>query len=105
VCGAQVGICRVNHFLIAIVGVGIQVGPLDTAATNMPIVAAPGDYDDGEIGEMIERGNPKYTGKSCPSVALSTTNPTCCPDVNPGLCGGKPATNRLSYRTGKTYVE
>jgi hypothetical protein len=30
---------------------------------------------------------------------LSTTNPTCCPDANPGRHGGKPATNRLSYGT------
>jgi hypothetical protein len=28
-----------------------------TAATNRPIVPAPGDYDDGEIGGMIGRGN------------------------------------------------
>jgi hypothetical protein len=33
----------------------IQLGPLDTAATNRPIVPAPGDYDDGEIGGMIGR--------------------------------------------------
>jgi hypothetical protein len=64
------------------------LGPLGTAATNMPIVPAPGDYDDGEIGGMIG-----------PSAALSTTNPTCCPDANPGRRGGKPATNRLSYGT------
>jgi hypothetical protein len=38
------------------VGGGIQ-GPLGTAATNRPIVPAPADYDDGEIGEMIGRGN------------------------------------------------
>jgi hypothetical protein len=25
---------------------------------------------------------------------LSTTNPTCCPDANPGRRGGKPASNR-----------
>jgi hypothetical protein len=31
------------------------LGPLDTAATNRPIVPAPGDYDDGEIGGMIGR--------------------------------------------------
>jgi hypothetical protein len=37
-------------------GGGIQ-GPLGTAATNRPIVPAPGDYDDGEIGGMIGRGN------------------------------------------------
>jgi hypothetical protein len=45
------------------------------------------------------QGKPKYSEKSCPSAALSTTNPTCCPDVNPGRRGGKPATNRLSYGT------
>jgi hypothetical protein len=30
------------------------MGPLGTAATNRP---APGDYDDGEIGGMIGKGN------------------------------------------------
>jgi hypothetical protein len=43
--------------LIGIVGSGIQLGPLGTAATNRPIVPALGDYDDGEIGGMIGRGN------------------------------------------------
>jgi hypothetical protein len=65
------------------VGGGVQLGLLSTAATNRPIVPAPGDYDDGEIGGlMIGRGNP-----------------TCCPDANPRRRGGKPATNRLSYGT------
>jgi hypothetical protein len=75
------------------------LGPLDTAATNRPIVSAPGDYDDGEIGGMIGRGNRTTRRKPSPSAALSTTNPTCCPDANPGRRGGKPATNRLSYGT------
>jgi hypothetical protein len=35
---------------------------------------------------------------------LSTTNPTCCPDANPGRRGGKPATNRLSYGTAYVYI-
>jgi hypothetical protein len=43
-------------FLIGLLGSGIQV-PLGTAATNRPIVPVPGDYDDGEIGGMIGRGN------------------------------------------------
>jgi hypothetical protein len=34
-------------------GGGVQLGPLGTAATNRPIVPAPGDYDDGEIGGMM----------------------------------------------------
>jgi hypothetical protein len=34
------------------------LGLLGTAVTNMPIVPAPGDYEDGEIGVMkIGRGN------------------------------------------------
>jgi hypothetical protein len=51
-------------FLICIVGGGggVQLGPLGTAATNRPIVPAPGDYDDGEIGGMIGRGN-RSTGR------------------------------------------
>jgi hypothetical protein len=44
-----------NVFFIGIVGGGVQLGPLGTAATNRPTVPAPGDYDDGEIGGMIGR--------------------------------------------------
>jgi hypothetical protein len=29
---------------------GVQFGPLGIVATNRPIVPAPGDYDDVEIG-------------------------------------------------------
>jgi hypothetical protein len=48
----------INFFLIRIVGGGVQLGPLDTAATNRPIAPTPGDYDDGEIGGMvIGKGN------------------------------------------------
>jgi hypothetical protein len=39
------------------VGGGVQLGPLGTAAANRPILPAPGDYDDGEIGGMIGKGN------------------------------------------------
>jgi hypothetical protein len=46
------------------VGGGIQ-GPLGTAATNRPIVPAPGDYD-GEIGGMIGRGNLSTRRKPSP---------------------------------------
>jgi hypothetical protein len=42
------------------------LGPLVTAATNRPIVPAPGDYDDGEIGGMIGRGNRSTRRKSAP---------------------------------------
>jgi hypothetical protein len=52
--------------LIGIVGGGVQLGPLGTAATNTPIVPAPGDYDDGEIGGMIGRGNRSTRRKPAP---------------------------------------
>jgi hypothetical protein len=42
---------------------------------------------------------PKFSDKTCPNAALSTTDPTCCLEANPGRCGGKPVTNRLSYAT------
>jgi hypothetical protein len=80
------------------------LGPLGTTATNRPIVPAPGDYDDGEIGGLMIGGETEVLEKTCPSAALSTTNPTCCPYTNPGRRGGKPATNSLSYGTAFLYL-
>jgi hypothetical protein len=62
------------------------------------------DYDDGEICGMIGRGKSKYAEKTCPSAALSTTNPTYCPDANPARRGGKPTSNSLSYGTAYTNI-
>jgi hypothetical protein len=78
------------------------LGPLGTAATNRPIVTAPGDYDDGEIGGMIGRGNQSTRRKPAPIPLCPPQTPTCCPDVNPGRPGGKPATKRLSCGTALT---
>jgi hypothetical protein len=36
---------------------GVLFGPLGIATTKRPIVPVPGDYDDGESGGMIGRGN------------------------------------------------
>jgi hypothetical protein len=49
-------------FFFGVVGGGVQLGPLGTAATNRPIVPAPGNYDDGEIGGT----------KSVPVVKISS---------------------------------
>jgi hypothetical protein len=75
----------------------VQFGPLGTAATNRPIVPAPGDYDDGEIGGMIGRGN-RSTRRKPASVSL-------CPPQIPhadrtrtwAAAVGSQRTNRLSY--------
>jgi hypothetical protein len=53
-------------FLIGIVGGGVQLCPLGTAATNRPIVPPPGDYDDGEIGGIIGRRNRSTRRKPAP---------------------------------------
>jgi hypothetical protein len=42
------------------------LGPLGYAATNRPIVLAPDDYDDGEIGGMTGRGNQSTRRKPAP---------------------------------------
>jgi hypothetical protein len=61
-------------YLISIVDGGIQLGSLSTAATNTPIVPTPGDYDDGEIGGMIGRGNRTTRRKPAPM-------PVCAPQT------------------------
>jgi hypothetical protein len=51
------------------------------------------------------QGKPKYLGKTCPSAALSTTNPTWLDlGSNRGRRGGKPTTNSLSYGTAMSRI-
>jgi hypothetical protein len=50
---------------VCVIHIG-SLGPLGTAATNIPIVTAPEDYDDGEIGGMIGRGNRSTWSKPAP---------------------------------------
>jgi hypothetical protein len=58
------------------VGGGVQLGSLGTAATNVPIVPAPGDYDDGEIGGMmIDKGNRSTRRKPAPVPLCSPQTP------------------------------
>jgi hypothetical protein len=74
-----------------------KLGPLGTSATEWPIVPAPGDYDNGEIGGIkIGRGNQRTRRKPDPA-------PLCPPQIPLDQtrartqAGGKPGTNRLSY--------
>jgi hypothetical protein len=75
--------------------------PLGTAANNKPIMPALGDYDDGEIGGTIGRGNRSTRRKPAPVPLCPSQTPHVCPDANPYRRGGKPASNRLSYGTAK----
>jgi hypothetical protein len=55
-------------FFNSLVGGGVQLGPLGTAATDWPIVPASGDYNDGEFcGMKIGRGNRSTRRKPAPA--------------------------------------
>jgi hypothetical protein len=88
-----------KFFLIGVVGRGVQLGPLCTAATNRP--------SQSRVIMMMEKlvewlaGETEVSEETCPSAALPTTNPTWCPDANSGRRGEKPASNRLTY--GSVY--
>jgi hypothetical protein len=71
------GMSTRKHFLIGIVGGGLQLCPIGTAATNRPIVPNPGWlwwwrnwWNDNWQGKL------KYSEKTCPRATLSSTNPT-----------------------------
>jgi hypothetical protein len=61
------------------------LGSISTAATNMPIVPTPGDYDDEEIdGMMIGRGNLSTWRKPAPVPLCPPQNPYVVPGTEPG---------------------
>jgi hypothetical protein len=89
----------ITLLIVSLLGGGVQLGPLGTAATDWPIVACPGWLWWWRIWWNEDwQGKAKYSKKTRPSATLFTTNPTWRdPGSNPGRRGGKPATNRLSY--------
>jgi hypothetical protein len=76
-------VIKQKQLKIGILGGGIQ-GPLSTEATNRTIVPAPSDYDDGEIGGMIGRGNRSTWRKPAP-VPLCSPQTHMLPRRKPGL--------------------
>jgi hypothetical protein len=71
-------------FPIGIVGGGVQLGPFGTTATNRPIVPAPGDYDDGEIGGMFGRGDRSILRIPAPVPLCPPQTPHALPGREPG---------------------
>jgi hypothetical protein len=57
-------------------GGGVQLGPLGTAA--------PDDYDDGEIGGMIDRGNRNTLGENLPQCRFTHHEAYMLPGREPG---------------------
>jgi hypothetical protein len=92
--------------LIRILGGGVQLGPLGTAATNRPIVPDPGDYDPIMMEKLVDwlAGETEVVGESLTQCRFVHHNPTCYPDANPGRRGGKPATNHLTYGTASSKL-
>jgi hypothetical protein len=61
------------------------LGPLGIAATNRPIVPAPGDYDDGEIGGMMMGRGTEVLGENLPQCRFVHHKPHMLPGREPGL--------------------
>jgi hypothetical protein len=79
-------------FLIGIVGGGVQLVSLGTAAINRPIMPAPGDSDDGE-NDGIGRGNRRTLRKppQCRFVHHKS-------HMLPGREPGPPSINRTALK-------
>jgi hypothetical protein len=93
---------REFNFLIGIVGGGVQLGPLGTAATKRPIVPSPGDYDNGEIGGMmIGKGNQSTRRKPAPVPLYPPQTPHAARTRTQASGVGSQPLNNLSYGTAK----
>jgi hypothetical protein len=91
-----------NFILICIVGGGIKVH--STLRPLNDLLCQPRVIMIMEKSVNDWQGKPKYSEKTCPSAALSTTNPTCCPYANPGRRGGKPASNRWASARPSQFI-
>jgi hypothetical protein len=81
--------CYLNYAMIIFYyfSHGVRLGPFSTAATVWPIVPGLDDrwwWLRSNWWKEDWQGKPKYSEKNCPSVTLSTTNPTW-PGLEPGL--------------------
>jgi hypothetical protein len=89
---------RHSFFLIGIVGGGVQLVPLDTAATN-GLLCQP------RVIMMMEKlvewlaGETEVLGENLLQSRFVHHKPHMLPNANPRRRGGKPATNRLNYGT------
>jgi hypothetical protein len=87
---------------------GVRLSPLATAATVWPTVPAPDDiwwWLWSNRWNANWQGKLKYSDKTCPTVTLSTTNPTWSdPGSNPSRHDGKSASNLKVWHDVTTYI-
>jgi hypothetical protein len=75
---------HIPFFIIGIVGGGVQLGPLGTAATRRPIVPVLGDYDDGELVEWLA-GETEVLRENLPQCRFVHHKPHMLSGHEPGL--------------------
>jgi hypothetical protein len=81
---------------------GVGLVPKHGRLLTLVYYAFPRLYEFGQRrwNDILTGENRRTRIKTCPSVTLSTTNPTWIdPEANPGLRGERPATNDLSHGT------
>jgi hypothetical protein len=85
---------------------GVGLVPKRGCLLTLAYYAFPRRYEFGERRwNDIDRGNRKTRRKICPSINLSTINPTWIdPGANPGLRGETPTTNDLSHGTTHLFI-
>jgi hypothetical protein len=77
---------KLKFLFIQIVGDGVKLGALGTAATNSPIVPIPDDYDDGEYrGMTIGKGNRSTRRRPAPVPLFPSQIPHAVPGRELGL--------------------
>jgi hypothetical protein len=64
-----------SHFFNWYIGGWSPIGSTRHCGHQWPIVLAPGDYDDGEIGRMIGRGNRSTRRKPAPVLLCPPQTP------------------------------
>jgi hypothetical protein len=64
-----------------------------------PLLTAPGDCEDGEVGGMNDFGRGNRSARRKPALMPFVLHKSHLPDpaTNPGRRGGKLTTNRFSY--------
>jgi hypothetical protein len=101
ICETQLWVLWVssNHFFNWYSEGWSQIGSTRHYGHQWPIVPAPGDYDDGEIGKMIDRGT-EVLGENLPQKRSAHHKPHMLPGREPGPPRWEASNQPLELRHG-----